>query len=378
MVLTLVLGALAAASGAYYWAATAATAGFRRRPPPGSCSLASLPGVSLLKPTTDPDPGFLDLLRSHAAQDHPEFEIIVGLRPGDRETAAAVRRIRALFPGLRILGVECPSGSGGLNDKVQALERLAEHASKPVLVVNDADVRVPQGYLRTICRELGAAGTGLVTCLYRGEAEGGLAARLEALRINTEFPAQVSLARRLQGMRFGLGATLAFRRETIERLGGFRSLREFVGDDYLLGARIAASGLRVEVSSVPVVTRTGPNDGPRRVWDRQLRWSRTIRKQRPAGHAGLAVSFATVWCGLALLAQPASLWPIAALALAARLAAAVASTRIVGSSEAVRSLWLVPLADVAAFAVWVFSYFGNEVQWAGRRIRLGAGGRILP
>ena len=63
-------------------------------------------------------------------------------------------------------------------------------------------------------------------------------------------------------MRFGLGATLAFRRETIERLGGFRPLREFVGDDYVLGARIAASGLRVEVSSVPVVTRTGPNDGP--------------------------------------------------------------------------------------------------------------------
>ena len=353
-------------------------AGFRRRPPLGPCSLADLPGVSLLKPATDPDPGFPDLLRSHAVQDHPEFEIIVGLRPGDSETAAAVRSIRAHFPELRILGVECPSGSGGLNDKVQALERLAEHASKPVWVVNDADVRVPQAYLRTICRELCAAGTGLVTCLYRGEAEGGLAARLEALRISTEFPAQVSLARRLQGMRFGLGATLAFRRETIERLGGFRSLREFVGDDYVLGARIAASGLRVEVSSVPVVTRTGPNDGPRRVWDRQLRWARTIRKQRPAGHAGLAVSFATIWCGLALLAQPALLWPVAALALSARLAAAVTSARIVGSSEAVRSLWLVPLADIAAFAIWVFSYFGNDVEWAGRRMRLGAGGRIIP
>lgn len=353
-------------------------AGFRRRPLAGADSSRPLPGASLLKPAVEPGPAFGDLLRSHAAQDHPDFEILVGIRPGDKEAAGAVERVQAEFPNRRIAVVECPEQGPRLNGKAEVLERLAQHSSNPVWVVTDADIRVPRHYLRTVCTELDTPGTGLVTCLYRGEPRGGLASRLEAIRIDTEFPAQVLLARRLQGVRFALGATLAFRRQTLERLGGFRPLKGFVGDDYTLGAMVAGEGLGVKLSSVPVATRTGQGDGPGQVWDRQLRWSRTIRKQRPAGHAGLAVSFATVWCCLALVVAPAALWPLAALAAALRIAAAVMSARTVGSVAVARDLWLVPFADIAAFTVWVCSYFGNEVKWAGRRMRIGPGGRIKP
>ena len=377
MGLTLALGALLVASSAYYAAALAAIAGFRRRPPLEADATASGVGVSVLKPAVGAGDEFAEFLRSHAAQDHSDFEILVGTRPGDTDAREATRTVQAEFPESRIEIIECPEASRGCNGKVEVLERLAQRASKAVWVVTDADIRVPPRYLRTICAELSSPNMGLVTCLYRAEAGSGLASRLEGLRIDTEFPCEVLLARRLQGMRFALGATLAFRRETLARIGGFNSLRGFMGDDYILGARVASEGLRVEVSSIPVSTRSRRDDGLTQVWGRQLRWSRTIRKQRPAGHAGLVVTFAMGWCCLALLVQPETLWPLAVVSAASRLAAGVASASLVDATGTARNLWLLPLADIAASVTWIGSYFGNTVTWAGKPLKLGRGGQIL-
>ena len=376
MVLTLLLGTLIAISGTYYAATLAAMAGFRRRPFPDSGTSDPRPGISVLKPAVDAGPEFADLLRSHAAQDYPDFEILVGVAPGDIDASLAASRVRDEFPDLRIEIVECPDGSDGHNGKAEVLQQLAERAEKPVWVVTDADIRVPPDYLRTVCAELAAPDTGLVTCLYRGEAGDGLASRLEATRIDTEFPAQVLIARWLQGMRFALGSTLAFRRETLEKLGGFRSLRGYVGDDYVLGALVASEGLLVDVSSIAVSTRAHRDDGPLQVWERQLRWARTIRKQRPAGHAGLVATFATVWCCAAFVAQPTALWPLAVMGGVLRFTAGAMSGALVESRHPLRNLWLLPVADIAAFAIWICSYFGNTVSWGGRRLRLGSGGRI--
>ncbi len=378
MHLTLALGALVVASVIYYGAALIAMVRSWRRTHPATGPHGATVGVSLLKPAVGAGPTFLDLLRSHAVQDHPDFEILIGVGPGDSAARDAARAIQAEFPTLRVETVDCPEEDSRQNGKAMVLERLAQRASKPVWVVTDADIRVPQGYLRVLCSELGRPNTGLVTCLYRGESNGSMASRLEAARINTEFPAQVLLAQWLQGLRFALGSTLAIHRDTLRDLGGFGALRQHVGDDYRLGAMVAAGGQRVEVSALPVAMRSERGNGTANVWDRQLRWSRTIRKQRPAGHAGLVITFATVWSALAVLLQPAALWPLAVLGLTSRMAAGAVSARLVGRAPVGRDLLLVPIADIAAFAVWACSYCGSSVNWAGRQMRLGSGGRILP
>ena len=35
-----------------------------------------------------------------------------------------------------------------------------------------------------------------------------------------------------------------------------------------------------------------------------------------------------------------------------------------------RELWLLPLRDLVALAVWVASYFGDEVEWRGLRFKI--------
>ena len=50
------------------------------------------------------------------------------------------------------------------------------------------------------------------------------------------------MARLLSASGFALGATMAFRAADLKAIGGFAAIREYLADDYQLGARIAALG----------------------------------------------------------------------------------------------------------------------------------------
>ncbi len=377
MVFVTAVGLLAAASCAYYLAALLVLWRHSRDQSNATTEPRSQPGITILKPASGAGPDFVNLLRSHAAQDYPDFEILVGVGGDDDLARAAVSTVQAEFPLARIELVDCPAPAPGCNGKVQALQELARRASKPVWVLSDADIGVPGGYLASLSAELQAPNTGMVTCLYRAEPDVSLLTRLEACRINTEFPAQVLLAKCLQGLRFGLGSSMALRAETLAGVGGFPALRNVIGDDYHLGARVAAKGQSVRLSATPVSTRLSRGTTWQRSWRRQLRWSRTIRKQRPLGHFSLVLTFAVPWSVLALLAEPGTLGPLAAAAIGLRLLAGHSAARLVRARSRARSLWLIPAADLCAAAVWLCSLFGNEVWWAGRRLRLGPHGRIL-
>lgn len=377
MVFVTAVGLLAAASCAYYIAAVLVLWRHSRAQPNAPIEPSSQLGITVLKPAGGAGPEFVDLLRSHASQDYPDFEILVGVGSHDSAARAAVFRVQADFPSARIRLVDCPAPAPGCNGKVEALRELARHASKPVWVLSDADIEVPAGYLASLSAELQASNAGMVTCLYRAEPGASLLTRLEACRINTEFPAQVLLAKSLQGLRFGLGSSMALRAETLASVGGFSALRNVIGDDYHLGARMAAEGLSVRLSATPVSTRLSRGTTWRHSWRRQLRWSRTIRKQRPLGHFSLALTFAVPWSVLALLTEAGTLWPLAAAAVSLRLLASGSAARLVRAQGSARSLWLVPAADLCAAAVWLASLFGNDVWWNGRRLRLGPHGRIV-
>jgi len=58
----------------------------------------------------------------------------------------------------------------------------------------------------------------------------------------------------------------------------------------------------------------------------------------------------------------------------AGLAAAVAVGRgVLDDPGVMRDLWLVPLRDFVALAVWVVSFLGDEVEWRAMRFRVRDG-----
>lgn len=330
-----------------------------------------LPPVSILKPIRGLDPHFYEAIRSHAVQDYPEFEILFGVQDGSDPAVREIARLAAEFPDRPIrLAI---SSSKALNGKVGVLADLAAQARHPLLVVNDSDIAVPPDYLRRIVAPLADPRNGMVTCLYRGEAD-GWPGRLEALGIATDFVPSLLVAPLAGVSEFALGSTMAFRAEDLRRIGGFAAIAGYLADDYQLGRRIRDLGLKVVISKVVVQTYLADRTWGE-AWAHQVRWARTIRVSRGDGYIGLLVTAATVW---ALLLALAGLWWAAVLLLAVRLAAGLTvSTLVLGARQTVFSVALIPVRDLWGLAVWCAGLFGRTVVWRGQRMRLSREGRIV-
>jgi ceramide glucosyltransferase len=257
------------------------------------------------------------------------------------------------------------------NAKVGVLIDLVAAASHPVLVVNDADIRVEPDYLTRVTAPLTNPRVGLVTCLYRPVGD-SFAARFEGLGVATDFAPSALVARLLGVDEFAMGSTLAFRREDLDRIGGFASVADYLADDYQLGRRIHELGLKCMLSDMVVETHLG--GGWRQVWQHQVRWARTIRVSRFGGYLGLPVTNATLWAVIAVAGGRSDLG-VALLAI--RLAMALASGwGVLRSRDVLYLWWLVPGRDLFGFAVWVAGLFRNSVVWRGQHLRLDRFGKI--
>lgn len=328
------------------------------------------PPVSVLKPVHGRDPHFYQAIESHARQQYPEFEILLGVQTPADPAVRDIQRLIARHPERHIRLVVC--GRRAPNAKVGVLAELAEAARHPVLLVSDSDIRVPPGYLGQVVSPLEDPGCGIVTCVYRAHAD-NLASGWEALGIATDF-APSTLVAPLVGIReFGLGATLVFRAEDLKRIGGFEAISEYLADDYQLARHITRLGKRAAMSGVVVETFLGARPW-REVWRHQVRWARTIRVSRGDGYLGLPVTHAGLW---ALAAVVQGWWAAgAALAGLRMLMALVAGAVALRSPVAARWFFLAPLWDLWAFAVWLAGLAGNTVEWRGMRLRLRRDGRI--
>ncbi|MFM2125033.1 MAG: hypothetical protein RL328_1484 [Acidobacteriota bacterium] len=317
--------------------------------------------VSILKPVHGVDPAMREAIESHAGL-QGDYEFLCGVRDGD----PALTLIRE-FPKAQIV----PTRTQTPNLKVGVLVDLGHAARHPVLIVNDADIRVEPDYIARVTGPLADPKVGLVTCLYRAEGD-TFAARFEGLGIATDFAPSTLVARMVGVDEFAMGSTMAFRRETLDRIGGFEAISAYLADDYQLGQRIHALGLKCMLSDVIVTTHLG--GGWRDVWLHQVRWARTIRVSNFWGYVGLPVTFATVW---AVAAAISGNLPLAEVLLALRLLMAIVAGGVVLGSRDTMLLWpLILVRDLFGAAVWVTALFGRTVVWRGRRLRLDDEGRI--
>jgi ceramide glucosyltransferase len=344
----------------------------QRRSEPESV-VAKLPLVSILKPLKGADPQMYDALRSHCLQDYPDYEILCGVTASDDPAAPVVEKLIREFPQRKIRLLLCDKRLGA-NGKVSSLIQLVGSAKGENLLVNDSDIRVEPDYLRTVMSELRAPDTGLVTCLYRGVAHATLGSRLEALGISTDFTPGVLAARVIEGgIHFGLGSTLAFRKGDLDAIGGFESIADNLADDYELGRRIGERK-NVQLSAAVVETHLPAYDMSGFL-SHQLRWARTIRASRVGGYAGLPLTFTLPWALMTALLCRGSIWAwmLFAVALFTRGLMAIVSSRVVLGERSIAPLFLVPVRDLVAVAVWIGGWFGNSVLWRGERFLLKDG-----
>jgi ceramide glucosyltransferase len=261
------------------------------------------------------------------------------------------------------------------NAKVYSLDCMLSAACYRLVVMADSDTRVTPDMLSTIAAEFRDENLGLATCPYRAVPGRSFWSTLEALGLNTDFVGGVLVARMLDGMKFALGPTIAARRETLLRIGGFDAVKDYLAEDFVLGKLAADHGYGVILSSYVIEHRIGAQPFAANLRHR-LRWNRSTRRSRPWGYLGQVFTNPLPLALLLCAASPAW-WPLLAVTAVFRTAAAWATAGGVLRDPLTRRLWwLVPIQDIAGFLVWIAGFFGNTILWRGRKYWLLRDGRF--
>ena len=335
---------------------------------------ADFPPVSLLKPVHGLEAQLRQNIESFFRQDYPSFEILFAADEEDDAALQVVREVSARYPQVpcRILVTGKPPWP---NPPAYCFYRMSEVAKHGILVTSDSDVEVAPHYLREVVAPMLDAKVGMVTCVYRGKNAAGFWSGLTAIGMSVEMTAGVLVANLLEGMKFGLGPTIAVKKEAVANIGGYEALGEYFANDFMIGNLIDKAGYRV-VLSQHVIDHVVNQKTFGKVWENQLRWAKSTRYSRPWGHLGSGLIFAIPYGLLGLIAGAALGMPVLgggllALAVLNR----VAESWLVGwgavrDPVALKQFWMYPLRDLLGFVVWVASYTGASSVWRDSKYEL--------
>jgi ceramide glucosyltransferase len=316
--------------------------------------------VTILKPLHGAEPRLRECLASFCVQDYlGPVQIIFGLQDAHDPALAVVNSLKDKFQSLDI-GITVNETAHGANAKVSNLINMNATAKHDILIAVDSDILAPPDYLEQVATLLQKPKAGAVSVLYYGETAGPVWSRFAAAWINTHFLPSV-----LVGMALGLakpcfGSTIALKREVLERIGGFEAFADQLADDYAIGAAVRKAGFSVEIGP-GAVAHVCHEESLRDLLRHQLRWARTIRSIDLPGYLGsfIAHPFGLALLGVALGSM--SCLALAVLALGLRIGLNKAVER---SFELARQhYWVVPITDLIAFSVFVWSFFGTSVTW---------------
>lgn len=341
-----------------------------------------LPSVSLFKPLHGAEPDLEAHLATFFEQDYPEYEILFGARVASDDGLEAARRVAARYPHIPVKFV-LTGEPWHINAKVCTLELMEKAAAHGIFVISDSDVRVAPDYLREVVAPFADARVGAVTCLYRGVAERGLWAKLEAAGMSIEMTSGVLAADLMEGMQFTLGPTMAVRRNCVREIGGFGMLGPYCADDFVLGNAIAANGHAV-VLSTHVIDHLVLNSDFADSQKHQIRWMKSTRFSRPKGHFGTSMTFSVPFGLLACFAAAMLHHPMLGLSLLAYSAvtrtslAMIVGAAVVEERHLLRTSLLFPLRDLLGFFYWAASYGSREIVWRNQIYVLTTGGLMLP
>lgn len=335
---------------------------------------ADLPPVSLLKPVHGLEAQLRENIESFFRQDYPCFEILFAADEEDDAALQVVREVSARYPQVpcRILVTGKPPWP---NPPAYCFYRMSEVAKHGILVTSDSDVEVAPNYLREVVTPMLDSKVGMVTCVYRGKNAAGFWSGLTAIGMSVEMTAGVLVANLLEGMKFGLGPTIAVKKEAVERIGGYKVLGEYFANDFMIGNLIDKAGYRV-VLSHHVIDHVVNQKTFGKVWENQLRWGKSTRYSRPKGHLGSGLIFAIPFGLLGLIAALALGKPVLGGALlAVAILNRVIESWLVGwgvvrDPVALKQIWMYPLRDLLGFTVWVASYTGASSVWRDSKYEL--------
>lgn len=336
-------------------------------------------GISVLKPLCGVDDGLAENIRRFAELPYAPFELLLGVEskedPAWELAGLAERRWKHVKRVLR-------EGEPGFNPKVNQLITLSRYARYPILLISDSGVRPAPGYLDEMSAMFEDPRVGLATNVYSGTAHQSLGAMFDNIHMAANS-AQHLAGKLMLGQHYVMGGSEAIRRDVLTQLGGFEAYKDVLAEDYLIGRDVSRLGYRIETGRLPIY-----NEAPKRsvesFYNRFARWgtmqATVMGNPLPAVALGLFNPIALA--GLAWWAAPAG----AATAAAAKTLGTITAAKVALDLSNAAALGVAPLGfaeaasipvkDAVLFGSWLKGLVNREVDWRGKKFRVGSGTKL--
>lgn len=354
--------------------------------------LERYPSVTVIRPIRGLDAGAEENIAAALQNGYPgSVQTIFVFDDASEPALPLVREAIARHRAASLPGAASVAFAGapprGRTGKLNAMIAGLREAHGEVIVFADSDIRPDRDALRvlveTLCSapEVGSAFAPVVVSQpARGPGDVGYALLLNGLYGPAAAASTVKNGGQLP---FIMGQFMAFKRGTLDAIGGLECADGQLVDDMYLGMRVKAAGYRNEVSphSVPIIQEGMTVGEFARTFVRWITFSRSGLPGRDFKLAswlrgtvywvGLLASLATLVAGNWLLALVLLLAPLTVSASISRLHVAIG-----GSPLTLGHQWIAFGLLLAAPAVYFSVFTRRQVTWRGREYALNGDARL--
>lgn len=339
------------------------------------------PRVSILKPLSGLDDELAENLESFAHLVGVEYELLFGVASIDDPAVPVVRDFIARHPEVEARLIKTDPDAA-LNPKVAQLIGLEGAATGDVLISCDSNVRVHPAYAKNLVGELCRPGVHLVSNVLLGNGEKTFGATMENLLLATfQAPGVVGgwALTNGGGLAITVGKSMCTWRWALEKVGGYRRVRNVLAEDQALGKLYVAEGYGVWLSFDQVENRN-VHGSLMQTLHRHTRWAYTRRSIFPQGYAIEIILVPLLFATGFLFLAPS--WITLTLFLGA------AAVQAVGSRVFTAQLSRAPLPWWSFFleiprtwiygGCWIAGWVGKRVRWRGHKLTIGPDGELEP
>lgn len=352
-------------------------------------TLASYPGVTILRPLKGLDPSLEYCLRSSFELDYPTYQLIFSVASAEDPAIPVVRKLIEEYPQIDAM-LLVGDKQVGINPKINNMIRGYDAGKYDIFWICDSNIYVNPGSLGRSVKHFADPTVGMVHHVPRALNPTTFGGTLESLYFASTHARQYifinALSRKLWpiGLRITcvIGKSSFIKKSILERIGGLAHYGQYLAEDFTLGRDLAEQNYKLLMTddiASQILGRVTPTDYALR----RVRWGRLRRFLIP-GPTLLEPFAESLMSSLVGAFGMALIWGIHPLSF-------IGFHYVVWFVFDVllfRTLMHQKIANYRAFLLaWSFREFvylplyfmsimGNTVEWRGQRYKLLFGGGV--